>query len=176
MSKLDRVTMSNLKKRVRQRNENILMSDIKKSKCVAKGEAYRAPLWWTKEKCPMTDNGKEGVRDYDSLCTKFYKETGARLEIYSKNKGIKDLPIDKINRVIENRLEREQRAKERIAIIQAPSPIINNTTTVVERREGVSPGWIVTGVVGGVIIGGIIGYFIRAQKEKKEKEKSKKED
>ena len=161
--------MSNLKKRVRQRNENVLIRDIKNSKCVNKGESYRTPLWWAKERCPITDNGKEGVRDYDTLCAKFYKATGAKLEVYSKNKGIKDLPVDKINKTIEKRLLKEKPSSPQIQVVTPPA-IINNTTTIVDRK-GISTEALVISVLSSAIVGGIIGYCIRKHREKKNTKK-----
>ena len=166
--------MANLKKKEQQINENVLIRDIKRADCIKRGSKYRGGLWWIKDRCPMTDNRKEGVRDYDNFCKKFNKAFGAELEIYSKNKGVKDLPINKIDSAITARVEREQRIEDNRKVIEAiSSPIINNTTTVVEKKSGIDPGWVVVGVLTGAIIGGIIGYLIRAKKEKEDKKKEK---
>ena len=71
--------MANLKKQERQRNENLFIEDAKSAGFLKKGETYRASVGQLQKMCPMTNNGKEGIRDYAKpgcLCDKFFKRTG----------------------------------------------------------------------------------------------------
>lgn len=174
--------MANLPKQERQRNENLFIEDAKSAGFLKKGEAYRASVGQLKKPCPMTDNGKEGIRDYTKpggLCDKFFKRTGARLEVYSSVRGVKDLPIDKIEKAREKRLAKLEKIPQKQVSLPPIQPIINNTTIVGNTNtsantSGLSTGSIIAMVLGALAVGTAIGYHIRKKKE--EKNKKKKED
>jgi len=174
--------MANLKKQTQQRNENLFIEDIKSAGFLKKGETYRASVQQLKKLCPMTDNGKEGIRDYTKpggTCDKFFKRTGARLEPYSSVRGVKDLPIDKIEKAREKRLAKLEKVSQKQISLPPIQPIINNTTIVGNTNtnantSGLSTGSIIAMVLGALAVGTAIGYYIRKKKE--EKNKKKKED
>ena len=174
--------MANLPKQERQRNENLFIEDAKSAGFLKKGEAYRASVGQLKKPCPMTDNGKEGIRDYTKpggLCDKFFKRTGARLEVYSSVRGVKDLPIDKIEKAREKRLAKLEKIPQKQVSLPPIQPIINNTTIVGNTNtsantSGLSTGSIIAMVLGALAVGTAIGDHIRKKKE--EKNKKKKED
>ena len=167
--------MANLKKKEQQRNENFFAEDAKNARFARKGETYRISVQQLKERYPMTDNGKEGVRDYTKpggLCDKFFKATGARLEVYSREKGIKDLPIDKLDKARERRLAKLEKISQKQLPPPPIQPIINNTTIVGNTNVSNSnTGLIVVMVLGALAVGTVIGYHIRKRKEKKNKKK-----
>lgn len=174
MKQLQKI-MANLKKQERQRNENLFIEDTKNAGFLRKGDTYRASVGQLKSRCKITDNGKEGIRDYTKpggLCDKFYKRTGAKLEVYSSVRGVKDLPVDKIDKAREKRLAKLEKISQKQVPIPPLQPIINNTTIVGNTNVSNSnTGPIIAMVLGALAVGTIIGYHIRKRKEKKDKKK-----